>query len=97
VPGGGRHQTTREDQPQLIVGAGTVLNIETARACLDAGAAFVTSPGLDRVFSNSREAERRSHPRCSDADRDHDRLHAGADLIKIFPCSAVGGPPISKR
>src|SRR5580704_13554813 len=33
--------------PKLIVGAGTVLDIETARACADAGAAFVTSPGLD--------------------------------------------------
>src|SRR5580692_5003071 len=33
--------------PQLIVGAGTVLDIETARACVDAGAAFVTSPGVD--------------------------------------------------
>src|ERR1700735_986591 len=33
--------------PELIVGAGTVLDCETARACLDAGAAFITSPGLD--------------------------------------------------
>src|SRR5579863_9533118 len=33
--------------PELIVGAGTVLDIETARACVGAGAAFVTSPGMD--------------------------------------------------
>src|ERR1700760_517952 len=33
--------------PKLIVGAGTVLDVETARACIDAGAAFVTSPGLN--------------------------------------------------
>src|SRR5580693_4437785 len=32
--------------PDLIVGAGTVLDAETARSCLDAGARFVTSPGL---------------------------------------------------
>ena len=33
--------------PNLIVGAGTVLDLETARQCLDAGARFLTSPGLD--------------------------------------------------
>ena len=33
--------------PHVIVGAGTVLDLETARLCVDAGAAFLTSPGLD--------------------------------------------------
>ena len=33
--------------PELIVGAGTVLDIETARVCVDAGAAFITSPGMN--------------------------------------------------
>ncbi len=32
--------------PEMIVGAGTVLDTETARRCLDAGAKFLTSPGL---------------------------------------------------
>jgi len=33
--------------PRMVVGAGTVLDMETARACLEAGARFITSPGLD--------------------------------------------------
>src|ERR1700724_1903760 len=33
--------------PHMVVGAGTVLDVETARGCLDAGAKFLTSPGLD--------------------------------------------------
>lgn len=33
--------------PHMLVGAGTVLSIETARACLAAGAKFISSPGLD--------------------------------------------------
>ncbi|HEY3823112.1 MAG TPA: bifunctional 4-hydroxy-2-oxoglutarate aldolase/2-dehydro-3-deoxy-phosphogluconate aldolase, partial [Bryobacteraceae bacterium] len=33
--------------PKLLVGAGTVLDPETARACIDAGATFVTSPGIN--------------------------------------------------
>src|ERR1700692_1590294 len=35
------------NNPELVVGAGTVLDLETARRCLDAGAKFLTSPGLD--------------------------------------------------
>src|SRR5271167_1992001 len=33
--------------PKMIVGAGTVLDTETARLCLDAGASFLTAPGFD--------------------------------------------------
>jgi len=33
--------------PHVIVGGGTVLDLETARLCVDAGVAFLTSPGLD--------------------------------------------------
>ena len=33
--------------PDLVVGAGTILDLETARRCVDAGASFLTSPGLD--------------------------------------------------
>ena len=37
----------KRSTPEFIVGAGTVLDMETARACLEAGADFLTSPGLD--------------------------------------------------
>src|ERR1035437_1438357 len=33
--------------PDLIVGAGTIFDVKTARHCVDAGARFLTSPGLD--------------------------------------------------
>ena len=36
------------DRPELIVGAGTIFDIETAHRCLDADAKFLSSPGLDR-------------------------------------------------
>src|SRR5713226_2344992 len=35
------------NNPDLVVGAGTVLDVENARCCLEAGAKFLTSPGLD--------------------------------------------------
>ena len=79
--------------PNLIVGAGTVLKIETARACIDAGAAFVTSPGMDpktvafTVKQNVAAIPGALTP--TEVMMAHD---AGADLIKIFPCSSMGGP-----
>src|ERR1700733_1629040 len=36
----------RRDHPGMIVGAGTVLDLEAAKRCLDAGAMFLTNPGL---------------------------------------------------
>jgi 2-dehydro-3-deoxyphosphogluconate aldolase / (4S)-4-hydroxy-2-oxoglutarate aldolase len=79
--------------PKLIVGAGTVLDIETARACVDAGAAFVTSPGLDtKIVEFAVKYNVAAIPGAltpTEVMLAHD---VGADLIKIFPCSAVGGP-----
>ena len=83
--------------PQLIVGAGTVLNIETARACLDAGAAFVTSPGLDTsVLEFTTKHNVAAIPGALTPTEIMTACNAGADLIKIFPCSAVGGPAYLK-
>src|SRR5580698_676898 len=48
VPGAiGVLEELKRTSPELIVGAGTVVDMETARACVDAGAAFITSPGFD--------------------------------------------------
>src|SRR5580658_1238418 len=83
--------------PELIVGAGTVLDIETARACVDAGAAFITSPGMDPktvefvVRHNVAAIPGALTP--TEVMMAHD---AGADLIKIFPCAQVGGPSYIK-
>lgn len=83
--------------PQLIVGAGTVLNIETARACIDAGAAFVTSPGLNTsIVEFTAKHNIAAIPGALTPTEIMTACDAGADLIKIFPCSAVGGPPYLK-
>ncbi len=83
--------------PQLIVGAGTVLNLETARACLDAGAAFVTSPGLDtRIVEFTAKHNVATIPGAMTPTEVMTACNAGADMIKIFPCSSVGGPAYIK-
>lgn len=79
--------------PQLIVGAGTVLDMETARACLDAGAAFVTSPGLNtKIVEFTVRHNVAAIPGALTPTEIANAHDAGADLIKIFPCAAVGGP-----
>jgi 2-dehydro-3-deoxyphosphogluconate aldolase/(4S)-4-hydroxy-2-oxoglutarate aldolase len=78
--------------PDMIVGAGTVLDQETARRCVDAGAKFLTSPGvvLDVVeFALKNEVV--VFPGVLTATEVIMAWKAGADFIKIFPCAQVGG------
>lgn len=81
-----------EEHPEMIVGAGTVLNLETARACLDAGAAFITSPGLDvEVVEYVAKAGTLAMPGALTPTEIMAAVKAGVDFVKIFPCSQVGG------
>jgi 2-dehydro-3-deoxyphosphogluconate aldolase/(4S)-4-hydroxy-2-oxoglutarate aldolase len=78
--------------PDIIVGAGTVLDPETARRCLGAGAHFLTSPGLDlNIVELTRKASVVSMPGALTPSEVTAALRAGVDFIKIFPCAQVGG------
>ena len=79
--------------PQLIVGAGTVLDLQTARNCLDAGAHFLTSPGLDVAvveFAHGHDVP--VWPGVLTPSEVMAARKAGCHLVKVFPCSQVGGP-----
>ncbi len=83
--------------PQLIVGAGTVLDMETARACIDAGAAFVTSPGTNtKIVEFTVKHNVAAIPGALTPTEVMMAHNAGADLVKIFPCGSVGGPSYIK-
>jgi 2-dehydro-3-deoxyphosphogluconate aldolase/(4S)-4-hydroxy-2-oxoglutarate aldolase len=78
--------------PDVIVGAGTVLDLETARRCLDAGVGFLTSPGLDlRIVEFTRKHDAVSMPGALTPTEVITAWQAGADFVKVFPCSQVGG------
>jgi 2-dehydro-3-deoxyphosphogluconate aldolase/(4S)-4-hydroxy-2-oxoglutarate aldolase len=78
--------------PDLVVGAGTVLDIEVARQCIDAGAGFVTSPGLDlRVVEFAIARDVLVMPGALTPSEVMAAWQAGADLIKVFPCAQLGG------
>lgn len=78
--------------PHMVVGAGTVLDLETARACLAAGAKFITSPGLDlEIVEFAVQAGVIVIPGVLTPSEIIAAVKAGADFVKIFPCSQVGG------
>jgi 2-dehydro-3-deoxyphosphogluconate aldolase/(4S)-4-hydroxy-2-oxoglutarate aldolase len=75
-----------------LVGAGTVLDAETARACILAGASFIVAPTVDPP--TIRMCRTYSVAAVSGALTPTEIVHAwreGADLVKVFPCSAMGG------
>lgn len=79
--------------PHLIVGAGTVLDLDTARRCLDAGVAFLTSPALDlEIVEFGAMRDVLVIPGALTPTEVAAASRAGADLVKIFPCANVGGP-----
>jgi 2-dehydro-3-deoxyphosphogluconate aldolase/(4S)-4-hydroxy-2-oxoglutarate aldolase len=76
----------------FIVGAGTVLDAETARRCLDAGACFITSPGLvPEVVDFALKNKVVMIPGSMTPSEVIASWKAGVDFVKIYPCSLVGG------
>jgi 2-dehydro-3-deoxyphosphogluconate aldolase/(4S)-4-hydroxy-2-oxoglutarate aldolase len=77
---------------RILIGAGTVLDPETARACFRAGAQFIVSPSLN--LKTIEICHRYSVPVIPGALTPTEVVaawEAGADVVKVFPCSAMGG------
>ena len=77
--------------PEMIVGAGSVLDAETARRCLDAGAKFLTSDGLDP--ETVKFAVKEDVVIIPGSLTPTDVIAAwklGPDFVKIVPCGHVG-------
>jgi 2-dehydro-3-deoxyphosphogluconate aldolase / (4S)-4-hydroxy-2-oxoglutarate aldolase len=78
--------------PDLIIGAGTVVNMETARRCLDAGSRFLSSPNLNlAVVDIARKHDVVVFPGALTPTEIVTAWEAGSDFVKVFPCSALGG------
>jgi len=81
-----------KDIPDMIVGAGTVLDADTARRCLDAGAKFLTSTGLVlEVVEFAQKNDVVVFPGALTPTEVIATWRAGSDFVKVFPCSANGG------
>ena len=82
----------RQRGADMLVGAGTVLDVQTARRCLEAGAQFLASPGLDP--DTVKLARSQGTVIFAGALTPTEVIAAwrtGSDFVKVFPCNAVGG------
>jgi 2-dehydro-3-deoxyphosphogluconate aldolase/(4S)-4-hydroxy-2-oxoglutarate aldolase len=99
VPGAVKALEKVADQfgDKIVLGAGTVLDPETARVCMLAGAEFFVTPALN--LKTIEMARRYAKVVCPGALTPTEVLtawEAGADIVKIFPCGNVGGPKYIK-
>jgi 2-dehydro-3-deoxyphosphogluconate aldolase/(4S)-4-hydroxy-2-oxoglutarate aldolase len=77
---------------RVLLGAGTILDPETARAAILAGAQFLVSPNLDvKVIEVARRYSCISVPAGLTPTEIVTAWEAGADFVKVFPCNAMGG------
>lgn len=78
--------------PHLIVGAGSVLNVEMAQASLDAGARFLTSDGLHLpVVEFASKNNVVVFPGALTPTEVISAWEAGCDFVKVVPCAHIGG------
>jgi 2-dehydro-3-deoxyphosphogluconate aldolase/(4S)-4-hydroxy-2-oxoglutarate aldolase len=80
-------------RPELIVGAGTIVDLETAHRCLDAGAKFLTSTGFDiQIVEFAVKHNVVVFPGVLTPTEIMNAWKAGSDFVKVYPCSVLGGP-----
>jgi 2-dehydro-3-deoxyphosphogluconate aldolase/(4S)-4-hydroxy-2-oxoglutarate aldolase len=78
--------------PDVIVGAGDILDVDSARRCLDIGVAFLTSPALDlRIIELAAKRDVLMLPGALTPTEVITAWQSGADLVKVFPCTQLGG------
>jgi 2-dehydro-3-deoxyphosphogluconate aldolase / (4S)-4-hydroxy-2-oxoglutarate aldolase len=85
-------QLAKTSGKEILIGAGTVLDPETAQRCLDAGAEFLVSPGFD--LATIQLAKKLGKLMMAGALTPTEVItawKAGSDFVKIFPCGTVGG------
>jgi 2-dehydro-3-deoxyphosphogluconate aldolase/(4S)-4-hydroxy-2-oxoglutarate aldolase len=83
--------------PEMIAGAGTVLNARQAEAAFDAGARFIVSPGLDDgVVAVAKERGAPVYPGIVTPSELQKAYNLGLSEVKFFPASIAGGIPAIK-
>jgi 2-dehydro-3-deoxyphosphogluconate aldolase/(4S)-4-hydroxy-2-oxoglutarate aldolase len=81
-----------KDRPDILLGAGTVLDEESAKACVGEGATFIVSPAFDeKTVSYCRKHDVPVLPGALTPTEILRAWNAGADVVKVFPASAMGG------
>jgi 2-dehydro-3-deoxyphosphogluconate aldolase/(4S)-4-hydroxy-2-oxoglutarate aldolase len=81
-----------ESMPELLVGAGTVLNRKMARECAEAGAQFLVTPGFNKhTVAVAKKLDLLIIAGALTPTEVMEAWDEGADFVKVFPCGNVGG------
>ena len=84
---------SREFGKQAMIGVGTVLDAQTCRKAIEAGAEYVVSPGFDEAVHSATKAHKKlSLPGAMTPTEILRAWNAGADVVKVFPSTALGPP-----
>ena len=87
----------REQFPDMLVGAGTVLTTDQVDRAVAAGAKFIVSPGLNpRIVKYCVDKGILITPGCSNPSDVEQALENGLEVVKFFPAEAAGGLPMIK-
>lgn len=88
-------QALRQAFPDMLLAAGTVLNVEQAKAAKEAGADLLVSPGIDpEILDWAKKNDMPVLPGCSSASDVMVAANHGLDAVKLFPAEAAGGLPL---
>ncbi|NIP29356.1 MAG: bifunctional 4-hydroxy-2-oxoglutarate aldolase/2-dehydro-3-deoxy-phosphogluconate aldolase [Candidatus Dadabacteria bacterium] len=88
---------TLKNNKELIVGAGTVLDLKSAQSALDAGADFIVSPHTDADIINFCKKNNITVISGASTSNEIVRAHSlGTNMVKIFPANIIGGPKYVK-
>jgi 2-dehydro-3-deoxyphosphogluconate aldolase/(4S)-4-hydroxy-2-oxoglutarate aldolase len=82
----------KKERPEILLGAGTVLDAETAHACIEEGAEFIVSPAFNaKTVEMCQKHDVAVLPGALTPTEVLTAWQAGADVVKVFPASAMGG------
>ena len=82
----------RNEFPNMVIGAGTILNVTQARQAVEAGALFIVSPGFDKETSDYlKEVDVPYIPGAVTPTEIMQILASGRNIVKFFPASNYGG------
>lgn len=91
------HKYAREEMPDMLIGVGSIIDAESTKRFIDAGADFIVSPAMIPEMAKVCTQEEVSwSPGCGTVTEVVAALNHGADIVKLFPGSQVGGPGFVK-
>ncbi len=90
-------RTMAKTYPQMLLGAGTVLSVDQAKAAADAGARFIVTPGFNTgVVDHCIDAGLPVYPGISGTGEIELAISRGLEVVKFFPAEALGGVAMLK-